>query len=161
MDTETPPNYSNLGGSPSPPGEAPTLTDMVAKAVHIIYKMSRRQEYRRRSIQAEVRTEVRAEVRVELERIEGGRRWWSSRKYIQSSKERQEALQEIPPPSYELFQHQPSNVLRTVHSSNAVPGSAFHLFFSGLIAYDSQNFVIMDSPEGVLPRYFLTCLFWN
>jgi hypothetical protein len=28
----------------SPPGEAPTLTDMVAKAVHIIYEMSRRQE---------------------------------------------------------------------------------------------------------------------
>ncbi|KAH8772435.1 hypothetical protein F5882DRAFT_505910 [Hyaloscypha sp. PMI_1271] len=30
--------------SPPPPGEAPTLTDMVAKAVHIIYEMSRRQE---------------------------------------------------------------------------------------------------------------------
>ena len=29
---------------PSPPREAPTLTDMVAKAVHIIYEMSRRQE---------------------------------------------------------------------------------------------------------------------
>ena len=28
----------------SPPGEAPALTDMVAKAVHIIYEMSRRQE---------------------------------------------------------------------------------------------------------------------
>ena len=27
---------------PSPPGEAPALTDMVAKAVHIIYEMSRR-----------------------------------------------------------------------------------------------------------------------
>lgn len=30
--------------SPSPPGEAPALIDMVAKAVHIIYEMSRRQE---------------------------------------------------------------------------------------------------------------------
>ena len=29
---------------PSPSGEAPALTDMVAKAVHIIYEMSRRQE---------------------------------------------------------------------------------------------------------------------
>jgi hypothetical protein len=29
---------------PSLPGEAPALTDMVAKAVHIIYEMSRRQE---------------------------------------------------------------------------------------------------------------------
>jgi hypothetical protein len=29
---------------PSPPREAPVLTDMVAKAVHIIYEMSRRQE---------------------------------------------------------------------------------------------------------------------
>jgi hypothetical protein len=29
---------------PPPPGEAPALTDMVAKAVHIIYEMSRRQE---------------------------------------------------------------------------------------------------------------------
>jgi len=30
--------------SPPPPGEAPTLTDMAAKAVHIIYEISRRQE---------------------------------------------------------------------------------------------------------------------
>jgi hypothetical protein len=30
--------------APSPPGEAPTVTDMVAKAVHTIYDMSRRQE---------------------------------------------------------------------------------------------------------------------
>jgi hypothetical protein len=29
---------------PSPPREAPTLTDMVAKAIHVIYEMSRCQE---------------------------------------------------------------------------------------------------------------------
>ncbi len=29
---------------PSPPGEAPTVTDMVAKAVHVIYEMNGRQE---------------------------------------------------------------------------------------------------------------------
>jgi hypothetical protein len=46
---------------PSPPGEAPTLTDMVAKAVHIIYEMSRRQE-----VPAEVHSRILSTLRPSL-----------------------------------------------------------------------------------------------
>jgi hypothetical protein len=46
---------------PSPPGEAPALTDMVAKAVHIIYEMSRRQE-----VPTEVHSRILSTLRLGL-----------------------------------------------------------------------------------------------